>query len=132
VSDTHQLLTHTAGFDEKFAGGLRWRPSTCSRSRRPAAIAHQAIHGALLSYGSTNYAVAGWLLETEAAAMRGGDRARLFRRSMSATTARQPSRAAHSPVASMATRGTARGITRSPSAIRKPVPLARSAPRPPN
>ena len=90
----HQLLTHTAGFDEKFAGGFTLAPEHL----QPLAtylprFAHQAIPpGRYFSYGSTNYAVAGWLLETlsgtpyeEAIA------ARLFTPlGMSATTARQP------------------------------------------
>ena len=61
----HQLLTHTAGFDEKFAGGFTLAPEHL----QPLAtylprFAHQAIPpGRFFSYGSTNYAVAGWLLE---------------------------------------------------------------------
>jgi CubicO group peptidase (beta-lactamase class C family) len=61
----HQLLTHTAGFDEKFAGGFTLSPEHV----QPLAVylprfAHQAVPpGLFYSYGSTNYAVAGWLLE---------------------------------------------------------------------
>ena len=90
----HQLLTHTAGFDEKFAGGFTLAPDRL----QPLAtylphFAHQAIPpGHYFSYGSTNYAVAGWLLEA-LSGMRYEDAmaSRLFKPlGMSSTTARQP------------------------------------------
>ena len=94
----HQLLTHTAGFDEKFAGGFTLAPDHL----QPLAtylprFAHQAIPpGRYFSYGSTNYAVAGWLLETlSGATYEDAMSARLFTPlGMSSTTARQPPEAA--------------------------------------
>jgi CubicO group peptidase (beta-lactamase class C family) len=90
----HQLLTHTAGFDEKFAGGFTLAPGHL----QPLAtyltrFAHHVIPpGRYFSYGSTNYAVAGWLLETlSGAPFEQAISARLFTPlGMSSTTARQP------------------------------------------
>jgi CubicO group peptidase (beta-lactamase class C family) len=61
----HQLLTHTAGLDERFAGTFTRAPEqlepladyllrTVRSARQP---------GRFYSYAGTNYAVAGWLLE---------------------------------------------------------------------
>ena len=61
----HQLLTHTAGFDEKFAGGFTSSPTHL----QPLAeylrryVAHAMRPGRAYSYSNTNYAVAGLLVE---------------------------------------------------------------------
>ena len=61
----HQLLTHTAGFDEKFAGGFTSSPAHL----QPLAdylrryVAHAMRPGRAYSYSNTNYAVAGLLVE---------------------------------------------------------------------
>jgi CubicO group peptidase (beta-lactamase class C family) len=94
----HQLLTHTAGFDEKFAGGFTLAPSHL----QPLAVylprfAHQVIPpGLYFSYASTNYAVAGWLLETlSGTPYEEAMSSRLFKPlGMAFTTARQPPEAA--------------------------------------
>jgi len=90
----HQLLTHTAGFDEKFAGGFTLSPEHV----QPLAVylprfAHQAVPpGLFYSYGSTNYAVAGWLLERlTGLSYEDAMATRLFTPlAMTATTVRQP------------------------------------------
>jgi CubicO group peptidase (beta-lactamase class C family) len=90
----HQLLTHTAGFDEKFVGGFTLSPDHL----QPLGVylprfAHQAIQpGRVYSYGSTNYAVAGWLLERlTGLSYEDAMATRLFEPlGMTATTARQP------------------------------------------
>jgi CubicO group peptidase (beta-lactamase class C family) len=90
----HQLLTHTAGFDEKFAGGFTLSPDHL----QPLGVylprfAHQAVRpGLFYSYGSTNYAVAGWLLERlTGVPYEDAMATRLFTPlRMRATTARQP------------------------------------------
>lgn len=90
----HQLLTHTSGFDEKFAGGFTLAPEHLQplASYVPR-FAHQVIPpGRYFSYGSTNYAVAGWLLETlSGLPYEDAMTVRLFKPlGMSSTTARQP------------------------------------------
>jgi len=90
----HQLLTHTAGFDVKFAGNFTRSPDALEalapylrRSIRTA-----VPPGLYYSYSSTNYAVAGWLLE-QLSGMPYDDAmaARLFTPlGMTATTTRQP------------------------------------------
>src|SRR5688572_2547520 len=90
----HQLLTHTAGFDEKFVGGF----TLASDYLQPLGVylprfAHQAVQpGRVYSYGNTNYAVAGWLLERlTGLSYEDAMATRLFRPlGMTATTARQP------------------------------------------
>ena len=94
----HQLLTHTAGFDEKFAGGFTLAPEHLQplATYLPGFAHHVIPSGRYFSYGSTNYAVAGWLLETlSGAPFEEAISARLFTPlEMSSTTARQPPEAA--------------------------------------
>lgn len=65
VVTAHQLLTHTAGFDEKFAGGFTSSPSHLQPLgdylRRY--VAHARRPGRAYSYSNTNYAIAGLLVE---------------------------------------------------------------------
>ena len=91
---THHLLTHTAGFDEKFAGNFTRSPDALEPLapylRRSIRTAGQP--GLFYSYSNSNYAVAGWLLE-QLSGMPYDDAmaARLFTPlGMSATTTRQP------------------------------------------
>jgi CubicO group peptidase (beta-lactamase class C family) len=90
----HQLLTHTAGFGEKFAGGFTSSPIYLQPLdvylRRY--VTHAVHPGRAYSYSNTNYAVAGLLVERL-----GGlpydqyMEERIFAPlGMSATTARQP------------------------------------------
>ena len=91
---TRQLLTHTAGLDEKFAGGFTREPGDLQPLAEHAkGRAVSAMHpGLYYSYSNTDYTLAGWLLERvsgrpyeEAMA------ARLFTPlKMTHTTARQP------------------------------------------
>ena len=90
----HQLLTHTAGFDEKFAGNFTRSPEALEALapylRRSIRTAVQP--GLFYSYSSSNYAVAGWLL-VQLSGMPYDDAmaARLFTPlGMTATTTRQP------------------------------------------
>ena len=94
----HQLLTHTAGFDEKFAGNFTRAPEDLAPLpdylRRSARLA--VGPGRYYSYSSMNYAVAGWLLE-QVSGLPYADamQARLFAPlRMTSTTARQPPEAA--------------------------------------
>jgi CubicO group peptidase (beta-lactamase class C family) len=95
---THQLLTHTAGFDVKFAGNFTRSPDALEALapylRRSIRAANQP--GLFYSYSSSNYAVAGWLLE-QVSGLPYDDAmsARLFTPlEMTATTTRQPPEAA--------------------------------------
>jgi CubicO group peptidase (beta-lactamase class C family) len=95
---THQLLTHTAGFDETFAGGFtsapeHLRPLSQHVDGR-ATLANQP--GLYYSYSNTNYSMAGRLLEQltgrpyeEAIDMRLFEPLKMLH-----TTARQPPEAA--------------------------------------
>jgi CubicO group peptidase (beta-lactamase class C family) len=90
----HQLLTHTAGFDVKFAGNFTRSPEALEALapylRRSIRTAVQP--GLFYSYSSSNYAVAGWLLE-QLSGMPYDDAmaSRLFTPlGMTATTTRQP------------------------------------------
>ncbi len=60
------MLTHTAGLDEKFAGGFTRAPGDLqplADSREASRHAADATPGLYYSYGNTNYTLAGWLLE---------------------------------------------------------------------
>ena len=61
----HQLLTHTGGFDEKFAGGFTRAPEDLEPLAQHAQ--RRAIEamppGRYYSYNNTNYTLAGWLVE---------------------------------------------------------------------
>ena len=90
----HQLLTHTAGFDEKFVGGFTLAPDQLQLlGVYLQRFAHQAVQpGRGYSYANTNYAVAGWLLERlTGLSYEDAMATRLFSPlGMTATTARQP------------------------------------------
>ena len=96
--NAHELLTHTAGFDEKFAGNFTRSPEDleplADYLRRSVRAARQP--GLFYSYSNTNYATAGWLLQ-QLSGMPYDEamKTRLFRPlGMAATTARQPPEAA--------------------------------------
>ncbi len=61
----HQLLTHTGGFDEKFAGGFTRAPEDleplAQHAQRRAIEAMPPGH--YYNYNNTNYTLAGWLVE---------------------------------------------------------------------
>jgi CubicO group peptidase (beta-lactamase class C family) len=90
----HQLLTHTAGFDEKFAGNFTRAPGDLAPLPDYLRRSLRAFTrpGRSYSYASANYAVAGWLLEQlSGMPYAGAMEARLFSPlGMTATTARQP------------------------------------------
>ena len=94
----HQLLTHTAGFDEKFAGGFTRAPEDleplAEHARRRAIEAMPP--GLFYSYNNTNYTLAGWLIERLSGRPYEDAMAeRLFTPlKMTATTAHQPPEAA--------------------------------------
>lgn len=60
-----QLLTHTAGLDEKFAGGFTREPGDLQplaehAKRRAVSVMRPGLY---YSYSNTNYTLAGWLVE---------------------------------------------------------------------
>ena len=91
---THQLLTHTAGFDETFAGGFTRAPGDL----RPLAVhvegrtAAAMAPGQYYSYGNAHYSMAGRLLERlTGLSYEDAIATRLFEPlKMTRTTARQP------------------------------------------
>ena len=96
--NAHQLLTHTAGLDEKFAGGFTREPDDLQPlAEHVKRRSHAAMPpGLYYSYNNTNYSLAGRLVERLAGRpYEEAMAARLFTPlMMTHTTARQPPEAA--------------------------------------